>query len=37
MTSQPIVSETGDLDVFTEIIHLGMMIFGERCFLSRNN
>ena len=28
MTDQPMVSETGDLDVFTRVIHLGMMIFG---------
>jgi len=28
MTSQPIVTKTGDLDVVTRIIHLGMMIFG---------
>ena len=28
MTSQQVVSETVDLDVFTRVIHLGMMIFG---------
>jgi cytochrome b len=28
MTSHSIVSETSDLDVFTRIVHLGMMIFG---------
>ena len=28
MTEQPMVTETGDFDVFTRVIHLGMMIFG---------
>lgn len=28
MTTQPNVSKTGDLDVLTRIIHLGMMFFG---------
>jgi len=34
MTSKPMVSETDDLDVFTRIIHLGMMIFGVLAWIA---
>jgi cytochrome b len=34
MTSPPNISKTNDLDVFTRIIHLGMMIFGVLAWIA---
>lgn len=34
MTSPPNISKTNDLDVFTRIIHLGMMIFGMLAWIA---